>query len=152
MMKILQACKKKKSLFKLIIFGVFLVFITVHNFYKSDHVTLPNRTEINTFAKLNTNLDNFNEKVNIYKFNTTGSKKNRLDGQLMNFSRRNLLNSEPFLVSTNNEKEYKIFIIEFHRVETPFIIGLWIFFASVAKIGKLFFCSTTYISLVVILA
>ncbi|OXU31040.1 hypothetical protein TSAR_004741 [Trichomalopsis sarcophagae] len=32
-------------------------------------------------------------------------------------------------------KEYKIFTIEFHRVETPFIIGIWIFFASLAKIG-----------------
>ncbi|XP_031788555.1 sodium/hydrogen exchanger 3 isoform X2 [Nasonia vitripennis] len=33
-------------------------------------------------------------------------------------------------------KEYKIFTIEFHRVETPFIIGIWIFFASLAKIEK----------------
>ncbi|XP_031788559.1 uncharacterized protein LOC107981625 isoform X3 [Nasonia vitripennis] len=33
-------------------------------------------------------------------------------------------------------KEYKIFTIEFHRVETPFIIGIWIFFASLAKIDS----------------
>lgn len=36
-----------------------------------------------------------------------------------------------------NLKEYEIFIIEFHRVETPFIIGIWIFFASLAKIGNM---------------
>lgn len=31
--------------------------------------------------------------------------------------------------------EYKIISVEFHRVETPFVIGIWIFFASIAKIG-----------------
>ncbi|CAK9832452.1 Sodium/hydrogen exchanger 3 [Anthophora retusa] len=31
--------------------------------------------------------------------------------------------------------EYKIMSVEFHRVETPFVIGIWIFFASLAKIG-----------------
>ncbi|XP_053980486.1 sodium/hydrogen exchanger 3-like isoform X2 [Hylaeus volcanicus] len=31
--------------------------------------------------------------------------------------------------------EYKIVSVEFHRVETPFVIGIWIFFASIAKIG-----------------
>ncbi|XP_018572204.1 sodium/hydrogen exchanger 3 [Anoplophora glabripennis] len=30
---------------------------------------------------------------------------------------------------------YPVISISFHRVETPFIIGLWIFFASLAKIG-----------------
>lgn len=35
-------------------------------------------------------------------------------------------------------REYAIFTVEFHRVETPFVIGLWIFFASLAKIGKWF--------------
>lgn len=33
-------------------------------------------------------------------------------------------------------REYSVFTVEFHRVETPFIIGIWIFFASIAKIGK----------------
>lgn len=33
---------------------------------------------------------------------------------------------------------YPVISVSFHRVETPFIIGLWIFFASLAKIGKLF--------------
>ncbi|XP_076246587.1 na[+]/H[+] hydrogen exchanger 2 isoform X2 [Calliopsis andreniformis] len=33
------------------------------------------------------------------------------------------------------EPEYKIISVEFHRVETPFVIGIWIFFASIAKIG-----------------
>ncbi|XP_021192848.1 sodium/hydrogen exchanger 3 isoform X7 [Helicoverpa armigera] len=36
------------------------------------------------------------------------------------------------------EKKVKKLVIaafEFHRVETPFLIGLWIFFASIAKIG-----------------
>ncbi|XP_072754359.1 probable Na(+)/H(+) antiporter nhx-3 isoform X2 [Anoplolepis gracilipes] len=31
--------------------------------------------------------------------------------------------------------EYHIISVEFHRVETPFVIGIWIFFASLAKIG-----------------
>ncbi|XP_020286417.1 probable Na(+)/H(+) antiporter nhx-9 isoform X2 [Pseudomyrmex gracilis] len=38
--------------------------------------------------------------------------------------------------SHSNEKpEYHVISVEFHRVETPFIIGIWIFFASIAKIG-----------------
>jgi len=32
--------------------------------------------------------------------------------------------------------EYRIISVEFTRVETPFLIGIWIFFASIAKIGK----------------
>ncbi|CAH1977930.1 unnamed protein product [Acanthoscelides obtectus] len=32
---------------------------------------------------------------------------------------------------------YPVISVSFHRVETPFIIGLWIFFASLAKIGTL---------------
>lgn len=32
--------------------------------------------------------------------------------------------------------EYHIITVEFPRVETPFVIGIWIFFASIAKIGK----------------
>ncbi|XP_032681854.1 probable Na(+)/H(+) antiporter nhx-9 isoform X2 [Odontomachus brunneus] len=31
--------------------------------------------------------------------------------------------------------EYHIISVEFPRVETPFVIGIWIFFASIAKIG-----------------
>ncbi|XP_014474637.1 PREDICTED: probable Na(+)/H(+) antiporter nhx-9 isoform X2 [Dinoponera quadriceps] len=31
--------------------------------------------------------------------------------------------------------EYHIITVEFPRVETPFVIGIWIFFASIAKIG-----------------
>ncbi|XP_066602997.1 probable Na(+)/H(+) antiporter nhx-9 isoform X4 [Prorops nasuta] len=41
-------------------------------------------------------------------------------------------------LATNNPKplkEYSIFSVEFPRVETPFVIGIWIFFASLAKIG-----------------
>nr|KAF7413293.1 hypothetical protein H0235_013144 [Vespula pensylvanica] len=34
-----------------------------------------------------------------------------------------------------SEVEYHIMSVEFHRVETPFVIGIWIFFASIAKIG-----------------
>ncbi|XP_015175172.1 PREDICTED: sodium/hydrogen exchanger 3 isoform X4 [Polistes dominula] len=33
------------------------------------------------------------------------------------------------------EVEYHIMSVEFPRVETPFVIGIWIFFASIAKIG-----------------
>lgn len=40
----------------------------------------------------------------------------------------------------NNKKDapkrYQVVSVSFHRVETPFIIGLWIFCASLAKIGK----------------
>lgn len=32
--------------------------------------------------------------------------------------------------------EYRIVSVEFTRVETPFLIGIWIFFASIAKIGE----------------
>lgn len=45
------------------------------------------------------------------------------------------------------EKKIKKLVIaafEFHRVETPFLIGLWIFFASIAKIGEF-----TYISVII---
>jgi hypothetical protein len=34
-------------------------------------------------------------------------------------------------------QNYPITTIDFSRVETPFIIGVWILFASVAKIGEL---------------
>lgn len=33
---------------------------------------------------------------------------------------------------------YPIAVVEFERVQTPFIIGIWILSASVAKIGKFF--------------
>lgn len=33
------------------------------------------------------------------------------------------------------KRQYDIITVEFHRVETPFVIGIWIFFASIAKIG-----------------
>lgn len=36
-------------------------------------------------------------------------------------------------------RQYQVFHVEFHRVETPFIIGIWIFFASIAKIGEFTF-------------
>lgn len=36
-------------------------------------------------------------------------------------------------------KRYPVSSIDFERVETPFIIGVWILFASIAKIGKLHF-------------
>ncbi|XP_053593864.1 probable Na(+)/H(+) antiporter nhx-9 isoform X4 [Microplitis demolitor] len=39
------------------------------------------------------------------------------------------------VIGHQKRTEYKVFSVEFHRVETPFIIGIWIFFASLAKIG-----------------
>lgn len=33
-------------------------------------------------------------------------------------------------------QRYPVASVSFHRVETPFIIGMWIFCASLAKIGK----------------
>lgn len=35
---------------------------------------------------------------------------------------------------TNSVRRYKIVDVEFHRVETPVLIAMWIFCASVAKI------------------
>jgi len=34
-------------------------------------------------------------------------------------------------------KKIDVFTLDFVRVETPFLIGMWIFCASIAKIGKL---------------
>lgn len=34
-------------------------------------------------------------------------------------------------------ERYPVTTVDFSRVETPFIIGIWILFASIAKIGKL---------------
>lgn len=39
-------------------------------------------------------------------------------------------------VEQSPKPEYHIINVEFPRVETPFVIGIWIFFASLAKIGK----------------
>lgn len=39
-------------------------------------------------------------------------------------------------VEQSPKPEYHIVSVEFTRVETPFVIGIWIFFASLAKIGK----------------
>ncbi|XP_053606125.1 sodium/hydrogen exchanger 3 isoform X7 [Plodia interpunctella] len=41
----------------------------------------------------------------------------------------------PATEKTKKERTFVIAAFEFHRVETPFLIGLWIFFASIAKIG-----------------
>ncbi|XP_011503825.1 PREDICTED: sodium/hydrogen exchanger 3-like [Ceratosolen solmsi marchali] len=46
-----------------------------------------------------------------------------------------MLKHQTIDITLKDFKTYTIFTIEFHRVETPFIIGIWIFFASVAKIG-----------------
>ncbi|XP_059053749.1 sodium/hydrogen exchanger 3 isoform X6 [Achroia grisella] len=41
----------------------------------------------------------------------------------------------PATIKPKKERTFVIAAFEFHRVETPFLIGLWIFFASIAKIG-----------------
>ncbi|XP_016908863.1 sodium/hydrogen exchanger 3 isoform X1 [Apis cerana] len=46
-----------------------------------------------------------------------------------------LLSSHAVEKIEKHKPEYKIMSVEFHRVETPFVIGIWIFFASIAKIG-----------------
>lgn len=49
-----------------------------------------------------------------------------------------LLSSHAVEKIEKHKPEYKIMSVEFHRVETPFVIGIWIFFASIAKIGMEF--------------
>lgn len=39
-------------------------------------------------------------------------------------------------VQKKQVQRYPVASVSFHRVETPFIIGMWIFCASLAKIGK----------------
>ncbi|KAK6630774.1 hypothetical protein RUM44_002943 [Polyplax serrata] len=39
--------------------------------------------------------------------------------------------------SGEHTKRYPVVTVEFERVKTPFIIGLWIFCASIAKIGNI---------------
>ena len=57
-------------------------------------------------------------------------------------SLRNLESDDPDSVAIDPHapakklREYHVFTVEFHRVETPFVIGIWIFFASLAKIGE----------------
>ena len=46
-------------------------------------------------------------------------------------------------VKPQETKRYTVASVEFKRVETPFIIGVWIFSASLAKIGK---CLSTQVS------
>ncbi|KAG6444748.1 sodium/hydrogen exchanger 3 isoform X2 [Manduca sexta] len=41
----------------------------------------------------------------------------------------------PTTIKPKKERTFVIAAVEFHRVETPFLIGVWIFFASIAKIG-----------------
>lgn len=44
--------------------------------------------------------------------------------------------SSEHAVEQSPKPEYHVITVEFPRVETPFVIGIWIFFASLAKIGK----------------
>lgn len=41
-------------------------------------------------------------------------------------------------------QRYPVASVSFHRVETPFIIGMWIFCASLAKIGTCLICFNIY--------
>ena len=36
----------------------------------------------------------------------------------------------------HSKHEYEVFHVDFERVEIPFIIALWIFVSSLAKIGE----------------
>lgn len=43
-----------------------------------------------------------------------------------------------------SDERYPLAVIDFERVQTPFIIGLWIFCACLGKIGELFCFLTLY--------
>ncbi|XP_013190821.1 sodium/hydrogen exchanger 3 [Amyelois transitella] len=61
-----------------------------------------------------------------------------LPGEPLGTQLRHNQESTTELPATDKPKKERTFVIaafEFHRVETPFLIGLWIFFASIAKIG-----------------
>lgn len=71
-----------------------------------------------------------------------------IDRSFPDVSLRNLENgNDNTNINDNNKetvtekplREYQVFHVEFHRVETPIVIGIWIFFASIAKIGKLLY-------------
>ena len=44
--------------------------------------------------------------------------------------------SKPHGHGHGGKPEYTVFHVEFERVEIPFIIALWIFVSSLAKIGE----------------
>lgn len=50
---------------------------------------------------------------------------------------QNPTTEEPVIEAPKSARKFKIASVEFYRVETPFLIGVWIFFASIAKIGEL---------------
>lgn len=54
-----------------------------------------------------------------------------------NLDEVSILPTETNLPNPKIDKRYPVMQVSFYRVETPFIIGLWIFCASLAKIGKL---------------
>lgn len=48
-------------------------------------------------------------------------------------------------------EHYQVLKVEFTRVETPFIIGIWIVCASLAKIGELSFVYFKYIKFMIVI-
>ncbi|CAK1544981.1 unnamed protein product [Leptosia nina] len=51
--------------------------------------------------------------------------------------KQEITTDSPATEEPKEERKIVIAAFEFHRVETPFLIGVWIFFASIAKIGEL---------------
>jgi solute carrier family 9 (sodium/hydrogen exchanger), member 3 len=43
---------------------------------------------------------------------------------------------DPHAAEEGTHERYPVTTVDFSRVETPFIIGIWILFASIAKIGE----------------
>jgi len=52
-----------------------------------------------------------------------------------NHEKSSALQEGPHQQHEHNKHEYHVFHVEFERVEIPFIIALWIFVSSLAKIG-----------------